>query len=275
MMHLRSAALRRAAFITVILAIGWTLAARPTRSVAAPLAQDQIAAITAPADGQTLQGVVTITGSANHPDFDRFELAFGPEPNPNDAWQVFSTVQQPVANNVLGVWDTGSVGDGTYSLRLRVVRKDSNYDEAFVRGLRVANQQPLSPPTSAAPEATFPPEPTTDFATAVPGAEATAPVMPTVLVEQPPTSVPAVVVPGSTPTPSRSGSGSGGLASLVDLSALLTTCLSGAIVAGFVFALLGVIQLARVQYKHYLRFRYKKSHTHSDSQPTPPATDQQ
>ena len=274
MMPFRSAALRRTVSIAVILTIGWTLAAWPARSLAAPLTQEQIAAITAPTEGQELQGVVTITGSANHPDFDRFELAFGPEPNPNDAWQVFTTVQQPVANNVLGVWDTGSVGDGTYSLRLRVVRKDSNYDEAFVRGLRVANQQPVSPPTSSAPEATFPPEPTTDFATAVPGVEATAPVMPTVLVEQPPTSVPAAVAPGTAPTPGRSGGG-GGLASLVDLSALLSTCLSGAIVAGFIFALLGVIQLARVQYKHYLRFRYKKSHTHADSQSTPPATDQQ
>jgi hypothetical protein len=274
MMHLNSAARRQAVSIAVIVALGWTLAAWPARSVAAPLAQDRIAAITAPTDGQELQGAVTITGSANHPEFDRFELAFGPEPNPNDAWQVFATSKQPAANAALGVWDTGSVGDGMYSLRLRVVRKDSNYDEVFVRGLHVGNQQPLSTPTSSVPQATFPPEPTTDIATAVPGVEPTARSVPTVLVEQPPTSLPAAVAPGATPTPAR-GTGSSGSAAFVDLGPIASTCLSGAILAGFAFALLGVIQLARALYKSYLRFRYKKSHAHADSHATPPAADRQ
>ena len=274
MMHLNSAARRQAVSIAIIVALGWTLAAWPARSVAAPLAQDRIAAITAPTDGQELHGAVTITGSANHPEFDRFELAFGPEPNPNDAWQVFSTVKQPAANTTLGVWDTGSVGDGTYSLRLRVVRKDSNYDEAFVRGLRVVNQQPRGTPTPLIPEATFPPEPTTDIATAVPGVEPTARTVPTVLVEQPPTSLPAAVAPGATPTPAR-GAGSSGSAAFVDLGPIVSTCLSGAIVAVFAFALLGVVQLTRALYKSYLRFRYKKSHAHADSHATPSSTDSQ
>lgn len=273
MMPSRSAALRRTVSIAVILTIGWTLAAWPARSLAAPLTQEQIAAITAPTEGQELQGVVTITGSANHPEFDRYELAYGPEPNPNDAWQPFSANQQPVANNVLGVWDTASVGDGTYSLRLRVVRKDSNYDEAFIRGLRVINQQARSTPTSSAAEASPTPEATTDLATAVPGVEPTLRSVPTVLVEQPPTSIPAAVAPGATATPARNTAGSGGLASLVDLGPIVSTCLSGAIVAGFVFAVVGVIQLARTQYRNLLRYKDKKSRTHADSHATPPATD--
>jgi len=275
MMHFRSAALRRAVSIAVILTISWALAAWPARSLAAPLAQGPIAAITAPTDGQELQGAVTVTGSANHPEFDRYELAYGPEPNPNDAWQPFASNRQPVANNVLGVWDTASVGDGTYSLRLRVVRKDSNYDEAFIRGLRVINQQARSTPTPSAAEASPTPEVTTDIATAVPGVEPTLRSVPTVLVEQPPTSIPAAVAPGATATPTRTGAGSGGLASLIDLGPIVSTCLSGAIVAGFVFALVGVIQLARTQYKNFLRYKYKKPHAHADSHATPPSTDHQ
>jgi hypothetical protein len=275
MMDLRGVATRRAGYFLMVLAIGLLWVMRPEHSVAAPLTQDPIAAITAPTDGQELQGVVTLTGSANHPEFDRYELAFGPEPNPNDAWQVFSTNPQPVAGNVLGVWDTGSVGDGAYSLRLRVVRKDSNYDEAFVRGLRVSNQQPLNTPTPLVPEATFPPEPTADIATAVPGVEPTLRSVPTVLVEQPPTSVPAAVAPGTAPTPVRSGPGSGGAGPLVDLGPIASTCFSGAIVAGFVFAVVGVIQLARALYKNYLRFRYKKSHAHANSHAAPPPINRQ
>jgi hypothetical protein len=259
---------RQAGLAALILIVGGTLAVWP--ATAAPLAQGPIAAITAPADGQELRGVVTITGSANHPEFNRYELAFGPDPNPNDAWQVFNTTQLPVDNNVLGLWDTSTVADGTWALRLRVVRKDSNYDEVVVRGLRVNNQGPAGTPTPLASE-TMTLTPTVDSnATAAPGVEPTLRTVPTVLVEQPPTSLPAAVAPGATPTLDRSGARSGGAASLVDLDLIATTCLSGAIVAGFVFALLGVIQLGRVQYKQLLRFKYKKSHRHADSQSASP-----
>lgn len=269
MMDLSRKFARQAGFAALILIVCWALAVWPV--VAAPLAQGPIAAITAPADGQELRGVVSITGSANHPEFNRYELAVGPDPNPNDAWQVFNTTNLPVDNTVLGMWDTSTVADGTWALRLRVVRKDSNYDEVVVRGLHVSNQQPAGTPTPLASETT--PTPTTESngATAVPGVEPTLRTVPTVLVEQPPTSLPAAVAPGATPTLDRPGARSGGVASLVDLSLITTTCLSGAIVAGFVFALLGVIQLGRALYKQYLRFKYKKLHRHADSQSAPPS----
>jgi hypothetical protein len=275
MMRLGSSAARRTWYILCVIAISLAvMAASAHSSSAAPQAQNPIAIITAPADGQQLQGTISVVGSANHPDFNRYELAFGPEPNPNDAWQVFNTGQQPVDNNVLGVWNTNTVADGTYSLRLRVVRKDSNYDEAYVRGLRVVNQQPIATPTSNAPEPTFPPEPTIDVG-AAPSSEATPVIVTTVLVEQPPTSVPAAIAPGVTPTSARTNTGSGGLTALIDLGPFMTTCLSGAIIAAFVFGLLGVVQLARVEYKLYLRYRFKKSHHHADSHATPPSTDSQ
>ena len=259
---------RQAGLADLILIVGGVLAAWPV--AAAPLAQGPIAAITSPTDGQELRGVVTVTGSANHPEFNRYELAFGPDPNPKDTWQVFNTTNLPVDNNVLGLWDTSTVADGTWALRLRVVRKDSNYDEAVVRGLRVSNQQPTGTPTPLASETTLTPTVDSNVATAVPSVEPTLRTVPTVLVEQPPTSLPAAVAPGAPPTPDRPDTRSGGVASLVDLSLITTTCLSGAIVAGFVFAVLGVIQLGRAQYKQLLRFKYKKSHRHADSQSASP-----
>jgi hypothetical protein len=249
---------RQAGWAALILIVSGTLAAWPAA------AQGPRAAITAPVDGQEVRGVVSITGSANHPEFNRYELAISPDPNPNDAWQVFNTTNLPVDNNVLGLWDTSTAADGTWALRLRVVRKDSNYDEVVVRGLRVSNLGPASTPTPLASETT--PTPTVDS----PGVEPALRTIPTVLVEQPPTSLPAAVAPGALPTPDRPGTRSSGAAALVDLSLITTTCLSGAIVAGFVFALLGVIQLGRVQYKQLLRLKYKKSHRHADSQSASP-----
>ena len=229
------------------------LAAQPAAQAASP-AQQGIAAISSPTDGQTVSGLVRVTGSTNHPDFDRFELAYGPDPNPNDAWQVFSTGTQPVDNNVLGLWDTTRVPDGTWALRLRTVRKDSNYDEVVVRGLQVINTRPVETPTPAQPEPTFPPEATS---VGEPGVPVTPAPRATVLVELPPTSLPAVEggTPGAAAQPTRR---TGNSAALLDTSGFATACLNGALIAGLAFSIVGAIQLGRRTYKEYLRVRRKR-----------------
>ncbi len=124
---------------------------------AAPQSQGQaIAQIASPAEGQTLTGLVAVSGSADHPEFARWELAYGPDPNPNDAWQPFATGDQPILNGTIGTWNTGVIADGRYALRLRVIRADSNYDEAFVRGLQVSNSAPVGTPTSIPPVCDLP-----------------------------------------------------------------------------------------------------------------------
>ncbi|HUM70715.1 MAG TPA: hypothetical protein PLK31_17945, partial [Chloroflexota bacterium] len=88
--------------------------------------------ITAPAAGETLSGVVTVMGTAVHPEYLRYELAFLNEANQSAGWIVFAEGSQPVTNGVLAIWDTTigqNVGapvfpDGRYQLRLRVVKTD-------------------------------------------------------------------------------------------------------------------------------------------------------
>ena len=135
-----SAANRRSSlWLALVILISLTLLA-PAH--AAPQRQGaDIAQITAPTEGQALAGLVTISGSANHPEFARYELAYGPDPNPNDAWQPFAEGNQPVDNGTLGTWNTSVIADGQYALRLRVIRKDSNYSEGFVRGLQGQQQR--------------------------------------------------------------------------------------------------------------------------------------
>ena len=79
---------RNSLWLALVVLISLTLLA-PAH--AAPQLQGaDIAQITAPTEGQALSGLVTISGSANHPEFARYELAYGPDPNPNDAWQPFA-----------------------------------------------------------------------------------------------------------------------------------------------------------------------------------------
>ena len=99
-----------------------------------------------PADGDEVSGIVIIRGTADHPQFLRYELAFLQDSRSGSDWIVFAQGDQPVRDDTLAVWDT-TVGqpvspvfpDGRYRLRLRVVREDYNYDEFFVTELLITN----------------------------------------------------------------------------------------------------------------------------------------
>jgi hypothetical protein len=152
---------------------------------AAPLQQGAV--ITSPQDRDVVRGLLVIKGSATHPNFWKYEIYYAPEPNPNDQWQLLGLYEAQVTDGRLETWDTTLVPDGTYSLRLRVVRMDGNYDEYYVRQISVVNVQPDVQPTE------------TPTLTPTPAATRTPlPSTPTVIIEQPPTSTPR---PTSTPGP--------------------------------------------------------------------------
>jgi len=104
------------------------------------------ATISSPQPFSTLRGVISINGTATHPSFQRFQLYFRSESVP-DEWHFMFEQTNQVSNGLLGAWDTRGVPDGTYALRLRVVRLDGNYDEKEINGLLVANSRPVDTPT--------------------------------------------------------------------------------------------------------------------------------
>lgn len=193
----------------------------------------QAPGITAPGAGQTISGVVIVQGTASSNDFLRYELAFLRDDDPGTGWIVFADGDQQVFDGTLAVWDT-TVGqnvnapvfpDGSYQLRLRVVRTDFNFDEYFAGNLivqngtpvEVATQEPLPPPPTETPLPTDEPapQPPTEVPTEAPVEQ---PTNETVVEEGAPTteSVEAVAptatqlptetptsVPTSTPLPTR------------------------------------------------------------------------
>ncbi len=224
-------------------------------ALAAPQPQAQaIAQITTPTDGQTLTGLVTITGSTDHPQFARWELAYGPDPNPNDAWQPFASGTQPVHDGTIGTWNTGIIADGQYMLRLRTVRKDSNYDEAFVRGLQVSNAAPIGTPTSIPPAPTFPAEEPTF--TAAEAAQSIA----TVMVEQPPTSAPeARAIQTNQPQSNTVSRNAAAPAASLDARQFGTACLNGVLLTVGLFVVLGMIQAGRWSVRQVRRSQKRRS----------------
>lgn len=170
----------------------------------APFTYAQTPGISRPVSGETVSGVVLVEGTASDATFLRYELSFLQESNPGAGWIVFADGDQPVVASTLAVWDT-TVGrnvnapvfpDGSYQIRLRVVRQDFNYDEYFVTGVVIAND-PVAPPPPTEVQASPTPVPPTPTPPPVEAQPTEPPPPPT---EAPPTAIPNTPAPGVTPS---------------------------------------------------------------------------
>jgi len=145
------------------------------------------AELTSPQPGQVVSGLVTLSGTADHPAFNRYELSFGYVEDTTDTWFfIGEPVDTRVIDGRLALWDTSTITDGDYSLRLRVWLQDGRSLEAVVSGIRVRNYStdPVIP-TAVPPEAGRP-LPTPTVPGAQPGVEAS---------PQPPPTEPAAPSP--------------------------------------------------------------------------------
>jgi hypothetical protein len=83
------------------------------------------ACITAPPAGAVVSGPLRIMGTATRPNFCYYKFEFRPQAATE--WAFLVSAQAPVANGVLMLWDTRTVANGTYELRLVVVDNTGNY----------------------------------------------------------------------------------------------------------------------------------------------------
>jgi len=137
----------------------------------------QSSGISYPPETEVVRAVIGIRETAAHPEFWKYELAAAPYGTQN--WFNIAVSETPVTNGVLGVWNTATVQDGTYTLRLRLVKRDGNYDEFTTQRVLVGNALPSPTPTSdVSPTPTLTPT------------------------SKPPTATPVIVTPDiPTPTP--------------------------------------------------------------------------
>ena len=148
----------------------------PTSAV---FAQTSVA-ITSPIPSQTATGMVTITGTSATDGFVSAEVSFSYVGDTSGTWFLIAAVQ-PVTDGFLATWDTTSITDGDYTLRLRVTLADGTYLDTLVPDLHVRNYIPTDTPI---PTATLPPTAT--------------PILPTPTITPSPT---ATFTPTSTPLP--------------------------------------------------------------------------
>lgn len=118
------------------------------------------AAILEPRPGQALQGNVTISGNSAIPRFQSAEISFSYAQDPTQTWFLIQRSNVGVAGGVLAQWDTSTISDGDYNLRLLIRLTNGNEVMVVVEGLRVRNYTPIETdtPTPAPVSPTPPPE---------------------------------------------------------------------------------------------------------------------
>jgi hypothetical protein len=186
-------------------------------SSSAVLAQSN-SGIVSPTSGETIAGTVEVRGTAVHPDYLRYELAFLQQDVPGAEWIVFAEGAEQVVDGVLAVWNT-TVGrefnapifpDGRYQLRLRVVKNDYNYDEYYISDLIIQNDGSTPTPTPdetavAATAAAVPAQPTSSIDSNFQQSTPLPSLTPF------PTPTPPATVVGATPAAAQTDEDAGGL----------------------------------------------------------------
>lgn len=109
--------------------------------------------IASPETGQVVQGLVIVSGTITVLGFSSYELAFAYNDNPTGTWFTLQTSSLPVFEGELGTWDTTTLTDGDYALRLRAFLLDGSVRDVILPDLRVRNYTPV-PTATPAPTAT-------------------------------------------------------------------------------------------------------------------------
>ena len=135
-------------------------------------------AITSPEADQIVQGLAIVSGTVTVLGFSSYELSFAYKDDPTGTWFTLQNSSLPVFDGELGTWDTTTLTDGNYSLRLRVFLLDGSVQETIVTDLRVRNY-------TAVPTSTFTPTATPFAEIVAPTAQLIAPLLATVTPSHP------------------------------------------------------------------------------------------
>ncbi len=119
-----------------------------------------------PSSIQVVEGVLTISGQVNVENFNRYDLQYAP--TGTDEWETIttSTQLQPNAGSVLGSWDTASVSNGSYTIRLAVFANNGGFLYRTA-DIRTNNPEPTATPPPTA-TLTIPPTSPSDPTQSIP-----------------------------------------------------------------------------------------------------------
>ncbi len=115
----------------------------PVSWVAAQTGDSSGVEITAPSTGTPLQGAISIVGSTLIDGFSSWEITFGYAHDTSGSWFLISEGDEQTTRGELAQWDTTTITDGDYNLRLTVYLQGGRREHFVVNNLRVRNYSPI------------------------------------------------------------------------------------------------------------------------------------
>ena len=169
-------AMTRVKFSSCLLVL--TISLFTTIFVQAQEDQEPILEISSPLPGEVAQGLLQIVGTIEVVDLKSFVLEFSFQQNNDQAWFTINKGNTVIVDGILGEWDTSTIPDGNYKLRLTVNRKTAEPLILVVEGVRVRNYSQIETNT---------PIPTSQILTTTPTAAEITTISSTVEIRQTPT----------------------------------------------------------------------------------------
>lgn len=113
--------------------------------------QLDVVRITSPNEGEVLQGNVYIEGTVSGSTFQFAEISFQYQDSQSSNWFEIGTIDSPIVDDTIGVWDTSRIADGIYRIRVVAHYEDDRVQEAIVNNLDIRNYTPLDPSVTEEP----------------------------------------------------------------------------------------------------------------------------
>jgi hypothetical protein len=100
------------------------------------------ATINSPLPGEVVQGAVVIRGNTSLDGFLAYEVDFAYSTDTTQTWFLIHESTISIQDGILAVWDTTTITDGEYNLRLMITQTGGESVEVQVSNLRVHNYTP-------------------------------------------------------------------------------------------------------------------------------------
>lgn len=110
--------------------------------------------VDSPKTGEILQGVIPVTGSTVVTGFRSYEVSFTYDRDDSQTWFLIQQGGETIQGGTLAVWDTTTITDGDYRLRVQVFLENGQTEEITISGLKVRNYSAIEAPAVSPTQAT-------------------------------------------------------------------------------------------------------------------------
>ncbi len=117
-----------------------------------PFPQLDLVRIQSPVDGDFLQGSVQIIGTATGNGLQTIEISFRYQDSQSQSWFVINKSTTPVVDDIIATWDTSTIADGVYQIRVLAIFENGREQEKIVNNLNVRNYTAFDPIKTENPE---------------------------------------------------------------------------------------------------------------------------